>query len=67
MLQFAQLGEVVKIEKFSFLFCEQERERERERERDREREVGMTSTCGEIPGAFYRREIETSLTICQTT
>ena len=51
MLQFAQLGEVVKIEKFSFLFCEQERERERERE------LGMTSTCGGIPGAFYRREI----------
>ena len=64
MLQFAQLGEVVKIEKFSFLFCEQEREREREREG--EREVGMTSTRGGIPGAFYRREIETSLTICQT-
>ena len=37
------------------------------REREREREVGMTSTCGGVPGAFYRREIETSLTICQTT
>ena len=35
--------------------------------REREREVGMTSTRGGIPGAFYRREIETSLTICQTT
>ena len=35
MLQFAQLGEMVKIEKFSFLFCEQEREREREIERGR--------------------------------
>ena len=41
--------------------------RERGREREREREVGMTSTRGGIPGAFYRREIETSLTICQTT
>ena len=48
---------------------EREREggRERDREREGEREVGMTSTCGGIPGAFYRREIETSLTICQTT
>ena len=45
-----KLGEMVKIETFHFLFCEQERERERQRQRETSAHV---ETGALSQGSFY--------------